>query len=420
MDVLQDLEFRGLLYQVTDRDGLAGRLAQGPITLYNGFDPTADSLTIGNLVAILLLRRFQLAGNHPIGVVGGGTGLIGDPSGKSSERQLNTTDIVEGWTAKVRDQVSRFLDFEVKSNPARIVNNYSWLGQLGILEFLRDIGKHFPVNYMLAKDSVNSRLDAGISFTEFSYMIMQSYDYLWLYENMDCELQTGGSDQWGNITAGVDLIRRRKGQPAFGLTCPLVTNADGTKLGKTELGAVWLDEKLTSPYQFYQYWINISDSDVVPYLKIFTFLSHVEICELEDEVNQKPWERVAQRALAREVTTMVHSKELMNRAENISKALFYGNVSDLTTKEIEEGLYDVPSFVLQGDKTISLVDLLAEAGISPSKRRAREDIISGAISINDQRCTELKKMIFPADRIEGKYVVIRRGKSNYHLVKWNS
>ncbi|HET6446278.1 MAG TPA: tyrosine--tRNA ligase [candidate division Zixibacteria bacterium] len=419
MDVIQDLEFRGLLYQVTDRDGLAARLSKGPLTLYNGFDPTADSLTIGNLVAILLLRRFQLAGNHPIGVVGGGTGLVGDPSGKNTERQLNESEVVEEWTAKVRGQLSRFLDFEVKSNPARIVNNYDWLSQLGTLEFLRDVGKHFPVNYMLAKDSVSSRLDAGISFTEFSYMIMQSYDYLWLSENMGCELQTGGSDQWGNITAGVDLIRRTRALSVYGLTCPLVTNADGSKLGKTVAGAIWLDEQLTTPYQFYQYWMNSNDEDVVPYLKIFTFLSHSEIDELAEEVKNKPWERVAHRTLAREATTLVHRKEAMIRAENISNALFYGKVSDLTAGEIEEGLHDVPSYVIEGDSSVKLVDLLAEAKISPSKRRAREDIANGAISVNDERCSDTEKVFVPADRLKGRYLVIRRGKSSYHLVKWN-
>ncbi len=418
MDVIQDLEFRGLLYQVTDREALVRRLAEGPITLYNGFDPTADSLTIGNLVVILLLRRFQLAGNHPIGVVGGGTGLIGDPSGKSSERQLNESEVVEAWTAKVRDQLARFLDFDVKSNPARIVNNYDWLSALGTVEFLRDVGKHFPVNYMLAKESVNSRLAAGISFTEFSYMIMQSYDYLWLNRNMGCELQTGGSDQWGNITAGVDLIRRSRGISVFGLTSPLITNADGSKLGKTESGAIWLDDQLTTPYQFFQYWINTSDDDVIPYIKIFTFLSHSDIKELEREVKSSPWERVAQRTLAREATTLVHDNQAMSRAENISQALFYGKVSDLTAKEIEEGLHDVPSYVFEGDNEIKLVDLLAEAKISPSKRRAREDIVNGAISVNDQRCSDLDRLVIPADRLQGQYIVIRRGKSKYHLVKW--
>jgi tyrosyl-tRNA synthetase len=310
------------------------------------------------------------------------------------------------------------LDFEVKSNPARIVNNYDWLSELSTIEFLRDIGKHFPVNYMLAKESVSSRLDAGISFTEFSYMIMQSYDYLWLKRNMGCELQTGGSDQWGNITAGVDLIRRKLGEPAFGLTAPLVTNADGSKLGKTELGAIWLDAKLTTPYQFYQYWINTGDADVIPYLKIFTFLSHAEIIELEDEVIRKPWERIAQRTLARQSTELVHSKEAMVRAENISQALFYGKVSDLTAQEIEEGLHDVPSHVIEGDREIKLVDLLAEASISPSKRRAREDIRNGAISVNDEKYTELESKLAPADRISGKYIIIRRGKNRYHLIKW--
>ena len=419
MDVIQDLEFRGLLYQVTDRAGLANRLAQGPMVLYNGFDPTAGSLTVGNLVPILILRRFQLAGNHPIGVVGGGTGLVGDPSGKSAERKLNEAEIVESWTSNIREQVARFLDFDVKSNPARIVNNYDWLSELDLFGFLRDIGKHFTVNYMLAKESVNSRLDAGISFAEFSYMIMQSYDYLWLHENMGCELQTGGSDQWGNITAGVDLIRRRRGQPAFGLTCPLVTNADGSKIGKTELGAVWLDSEFTTPYQFYQYWINASDDNVIPFLKIFTFLSHEEICDLEDEVLDKPWERAAQRTLAQEVTRLVHGEESLTSAEKISQALFYGNVSDLSAKEIEEAFHDVPSFVVEGEPSLDLVSLLADADISPSKRRAREDILNGAIYINDQRCTVLEKQIMPSERLQGQYIVIRRGKSSYHLVKWS-
>lgn len=420
MDLLQELEFRGLIYQVTDRDGLALRLNKSPITLYNGFDPTAGSLTIGNLVVILVLRRFQLAGHHAIAVVGGGTGLIGDPSGKSSERQLNEVEIVQEWTGVLREQLARFLDFEVKSNPARIVNNYEWLSELSTISFLRDIGKHFPVNYMLAKDSVSSRLDAGISFTEFSYMIMQSYDYLWLKRHMGCELQTGGSDQWGNITAGVDLIRRTTGQTAFGLTTPLVTNADGSKLGKTELGAIWLDDRLTTPYQFYQYWINISDADVIPYLKVFTFLPQDVILDLQAEVKDKPWERAAQRALAKEATALVHGKEALSRADNISQALFYGKVTELTAAEIEEGLHDVPSFVVEGDRQIKLVDLLAQASISPSKRRAREDIQNGAITINDEKSTDIERVVAPVDRIAGRYIIVRRGKNKYHLIKWDT
>jgi tyrosyl-tRNA synthetase len=416
--LFDDLAFRGLIYQVTDLDNLEQRLAAGPVTLYNGFDPTADSLTIGNLVPILLLRRFQLAGHIPIGIVGGGTGLIGDPSGKGVERQLNDLALVEEWTGRIRSQVGRFLDFDIKSNPARIISNYSWLSELDLLGFLRDTGKHFPVNYMLAKESVSARLEAGISYTEFSYMLLQAYDFLWLRQNMDCELQTGGSDQWGNITAGVDLIRRVTGLKAYGLTTPLVTTADGAKIGKTALGAVWLDPAKTSPYEFYQYWVNTGDRDVVSMLKIFTFLSHDEIRQLEQEVAANPGLRVAQRTLAEEVTALVHGRAATARAENISKALFYGNVRDLSPAEIEEGLNNVPSFTVAGPHRLDLVDLLAEAGISPSKRRAREDVQNGAIFVNDERVTDTARTLAPEERLAGKYVVIRRGKNKYYLVKW--
>lgn len=418
MNLLDDLTFRGLNYQATDLEGLQKRLAAGPVTLYNGFDPTADSLTIGNLVPILLLRRFQLAGHIPIGIVGGGTGLIGDPSGKSAERQLNDLALVEEWTDRIRSQVARFLDFEIKSNPARIISNYGWLSELDLIGFLRDIGKHFPVNYMLAKESVSTRLDAGISYTEFSYMLLQAYDFLWLRQNMGCELQTGGSDQWGNITAGVDLIRRATGLKAYGLTTPLVTTADGAKIGKTALGAVWLDPAKTSPYEFYQYWINTGDADVVAMLKIFTFLSHGEIRQLEQEVAENAGLRVAQRRLAEEVTALVHGREATTRAENISRALFYGSVRELSPAEIEEGLNNVPSFTVEGAPQLVLVDLLAEAGITPSKRRGREDVQNGAIFVNDERVTDVTKTLTPAERLAGKYVVVRRGKNKYYLVKW--
>ena len=418
MDLLEDLEYRGLLYQVTDRDGLASRLNASPITLYNGFDPTADSMTIGNLVPILLLRRFQLAGHHAIAVAGGGTGLIGDPSGKSAERQLNTSETVAEWTEKLKLQLERFLDFDTSANPARIVNNYDWLKDLDLISFLRDVGKHFPVNYMLAKESVGARLEGGISFTEFSYMVLQSYDFLWLHNNMDCELQTGGSDQWGNITAGADLIRRMTGKGAFGLTCPLITSADGTKLGKTEKGAIWLDADRTSPYELYQYFINVGDMDAVTYLKAFTFLAPAEIRELEIEVNKRAAAREAQRTLAREVTSLVHGPDALLSAERISQALFYGNVRELTAMEIEQALHDVPSYTLQATEEISLGDLLALAGIAPSKRRAREDVTNGAITVNDERVVDVSRLLEPADRIAGKYIIVRRGKNKYHLVEW--
>lgn len=418
MNLLEELEFRELIYQLTDREKLDSRLESGPITLYIGFDPTADSLHIGNLLQILLLRRFQLRGHHPIAVVGGGTGLVGDPSGKSNERQLNPEEIVEQWTSRIRQQLEQYLDFDSNQNPARIVNNYEWLGKLNLIPFLRDIGKHFPIGVMLAKDAVKSRFDVGISYTEFSYMILQAYDFLRLNVDHGCELQAGGSDQWGNITAGVDLIRRATGGSAFGLTLPLVTQSDGTKLGKTESGTVWLDARRTTPYQFYQYWINADDQDVIRFLKYFTFLTPDRLAELEQCVAEKPWEREAQRALAREVTTLVHGPDATAAAENISQALFYGKISELTIEELEQALHDVPTYDLANTERIRLVDLLSLAGISPSKRRAREDVETGAITINDRRLTDTDAEILPDERLAGKYIVVKRGKNKYYLVRW--
>ena len=415
MKVLEDLAFRGQLYQVTDQDDLNQTLAAGPTVLYAGFDPTADSLTIGNLVTILLLRRFQLAGHRPIALVGGGTGLIGDPSGKAQERSLNTADIVEEWSADIRTQIEPFLDFDGPSG-ARMMNNYDWLGGLGAIELMRDVGKHFPVPFMLAKDSVNSRLDSGISYTEFSYMILQSYDFLQLYRRENCQLQVGGSDQWGNITAGSELIRRADGGRAFGLTCPLVTNADGTKFGKTEKGAVWLSADRTSPYEFYQFWIGTDDRSVVEYLKTFTFLSHDEIRDLETSVKGDPGKRLAQRALAESVTELVHGKEAAEKAERISRALFQGELAELKEDEIEQAFHGVPTHAM-GEVESGLIDLLVAASVSSSKRQARQDISSGAIYLNGERCTDLEHMVRKADGLHGRYVVIRRGKSKYTLVQ---
>ena len=415
MKVLEDLAFRGQLYQVTDQDDLNQTLAAGPTVLYAGFDPTADSLTIGNLVTILLLRRFQLAGHRPIALVGGGTGLIGDPSGKAQERSLNTADIVEEWSAGIRTQIEPFLDFDGPSG-ARMMNNYDWLGDLGAIELMRDVGKHFPVPFMLAKDSVNSRLDSGISFTEFSYMILQSYDFLQLYRLENCQLQVGGSDQWGNITAGSELIRRADGGRAFGLTCPLVTNADGTKFGKTEKGAVWLSADRTSPYEFYQFWIGTDDRSVVEYLKSFTFLSHDEIRDIETSVKEDPGKRLAQRALAESVTELVHGKEAAEKAERISRALFQGELAELKEDEIEQAFHGVPTHAM-GEVESGLIDLLVAASVSSSKRQARQDISSGAIYLNGERCTDLEHMVRKADGLHGRYVVIRRGKSKYTLVQ---
>src|SRR5690606_33625244 len=378
MDVIQDLAFRGLINQVTDEEGLQNFLQNEKIKLYCGFDPTADSLHIGHLVGVLTLRRFQLAGHQPIALVGGATGLIGDPSGKKAERTLNPKEVVEQYSNSIKEQLSRFLDFEAKENPAQIANNYDWIGNLDLISFLRDIGKSFGLNYMLAKDSVQSRLDAGISFTEFSYMILQSYDFLKLYENEGCRLQIGGSDQWGNITAGLELIRKTVDDAkAFGLTIPLVTKADGTKFGKTEGGTIWLDKEKTSPYEFYQFWINTDDRDVVRYLKYFTFLSKEEIEQIEAEMQEAPEKRLGQKTLAEEVTKLVHGDAAFEQAVKISTALFSGSISELTADEIKQGFKDVPSYEYAGEAEVGLVDLLVMSKISPSKRQAREDISNG-------------------------------------------
>ncbi|MHB8127107.1 MAG: tyrosine--tRNA ligase [Desulfitobacteriaceae bacterium] len=420
MNILDDLKNRGLLYQNTNEEALRNRMTKGPITLYCGFDPTADSLHIGSLLPILVLKRFQLAGHISIALVGGGTGLIGDPSGKASERTLNPKETVDHWSLKIRKQLARFLDFETSINPAVIVNNYDWLGSLQVIEFLRDIGKNFPLSIMLAKDSVESRLSKGISFTEFSYMILQSYDFLKLNELFNCELQIGGSDQWGNITAGIDLIRRitiNGDKEIHGLTIPLVTKSDGTKFGKTESGTIWLDADKTSPYKFYQFWLNTDDRDVIKYLYYFTFIPIEEIVELAEQLVKEPEKRNAQRTLARQVTTLVHGQNTMQRAEKISQALFTGELTKLSAEEIEEGLSDVPSTNVEDDQ-ISLVELLVLIGAVSSKRQSRESIQSGAIYINDIRCKDIEATVPQLERLAGKYLIVRRGKKNYYLIKF--
>jgi tyrosyl-tRNA synthetase len=393
---------------VTDEEGLEKLLSEEKIKLYCGFDPTADSLHIGHLLPILMLKRFQEAGHHPIALVGGGTGLIGD---------LNEKEVVKEWSNRIKEQLSRFLDFESDENPAMIANNYEWLGSLDVIQFLRDIGKNFGLNYMLAKETVQSRIETGISFTEFSYMILQSYDFLKLYQTQNCKLQIGGSDQWGNITAGLELIRKtEEDAKAYGLTLPLVTKADGTKFGKTEGGAVWLDKEKTTPYEFYQFWINTDDRDVIKYLKYFTFLSKEEIEELEQEVQTAPEKRAAQKRLAEEVTKLVHGEEALKQAIKISQALFSGSIQQLSAEEIRQGFKDVPSFELK-EEGIGLIDLLVQAKISPSKRQAREDISNGAIYINGERQQKLEYVISEKDKIEGQFTVIRRGKKKYFLIK---
>lgn len=421
MDLLQDLKERGLVNQITDEEGLKDHLEKETVTLYCGFDPTADSLHVGHLLPIMLLKRFQQAGHRPIALVGGGTGLIGDPSGRNSERQLNEAHVVQEWSAKIKSQLEKLLDFDDEKTGAVIANNYDWLSDMTIIEFLRDIGKHFSVNYMLAKESVESRIEGGISYTEFSYMILQSLDFMKLYKEKNCTLQVGGSDQWGNITAGLELIRRNSEEgertKAFGLTVPLITKADGTKFGKTAGGAIWLDPEKTTPYEFYQFWINADDRDVIKFIKYFTFLDHDEIKELEKEVETRPEKRLAQKRLAEEVTRMVHGEDALKQAQKISAALFSGDIKSLNGEEIEQGFKDVPSHTVS-EKEKGLIDLLVEGKISSSKRQAREDIQNGAIYINGERQQDLTYVVGKSDKIDGKFTIIRRGKKKYFLIRF--
>jgi tyrosyl-tRNA synthetase len=417
-DLLEDLEYRGLIHQMTNRDGLQEKLQNERVVLYCGFDPTADSLHIGSLLPILILSRFQKAGHIPVALVGGGTGLIGDPSGRSTERSLNTADTVAGWTDSLKGQLSRFLDFELDTNRAKLVSNYDWIAPLDVITFLRDVGKHFTVNYMLAKDSVDSRLSNGISFTEFSYMILQAYDFYKLLQEHGVSLQIGGSDQWGNITAGLELIGKMGGGDAYGMTMPLVTKSDGKKFGKSESGAIWLDRSKTSVYSFYQFWINTDDNDVIRFLKYFTFLNRTQIAELETELKTRPEKRAAQRELAREVTRLVHGQDAVVSAEKITEALFSGDVTQLSEVELVEALQDMPTTVLVNQEEYGLMDLLLAAQAAPSRRQARQDIESGAVYVNGQRETGTDFVITKEQRLHDKYVVLRRGKKNYYLVRF--
>jgi tyrosyl-tRNA synthetase len=419
LDLLQDLQWRGIVYQQTDEEGIKEVLDKEKISLYCGVDPTADSMHIGHLLPFLTLRRFQQAGHRPIVLVGGATGLIGDPSGKSEERKLQTLEQVQVNVEGIKGQLNRLFNFEGE-NGAVMVNNYDWAGSMDIVTFLRDFGKHVGVNYMLAKDTISSRLETGISFTEFTYTILQAMDFYYLHKNHECRMQIGGSDQWGNITTGLELIRKMspEGSKAFGLTIPLVTKADGTKFGKTEGGAVWLDPEKTSPYEFYQFWINTSDADVVKYLKFFTFLSKEEIEELEKAVQEEPHLRKAQKALGEEMTRLIHGEDALQQAIRISAALFSGDIQSLTGSEIKQGFKDVPSFTYEQGSSLNIVELLVNAGIVQSKRQAREDVTNGAISINGVRVSELEYTLDEKDRIDGEFTVIRRGKKKYFLIKY--
>ena len=415
---LDDLRWRGLIAQTTDEKELAAALEK-PITLYIGFDPTAPSIHVGNLVVLLVLRRFQLAGHHPIALVGGATGLVGDPSGRNEERSLNSTEIVEQWVNRIKLQVSSVLDFKSDSNPAVVVNNLDWTSPLSAIEFLRDIGKHFSVNQMLSKDSVANRLEGGISYTEFSYQVLQAFDFLELYRRNACTLQLGGSDQWGNIVAGLDLIRRVEGGSGHAFTVPLLTKADGTKFGKTAGGSVWLDPEMTSPYAFFQYWLNSDDKDVINFLKVFSFKSRQEIEEIEKEHNENPGARNAHRALARELTSLIHGAETSARVEEAAKALFgQGDLTTLDEKTLASALSELPRVQIStNDEIPTWVDLLAAAGVVDSKSAARRIVKEGGAYLNNEKISgedfRLEKIHF----LCGKYAVLRKGKRDLAAVE---
>jgi tyrosyl-tRNA synthetase len=421
IDVFEELQWRGLVSEYTE--GLRDVLAKEKLTLYIGFDPTAASLHVGSLLPMMALARMQRFGHSPIAIVGGGTGMIGDPSGKTAERRLLSIEQIDANLAGIRAQLEKVLDFSAPANPARIVNNADWLRELNLLEFLRDIGKHFTVNYMLAKESVKRRLDQedGISYTEFSYLVMQSYDYLVLYDQYTCTLQMGGSDQWGNITAGADLIRRLRAGKAHGLVMPLVTTAAGVKFGKSEAGAVWLDPDLTSPFRFYQFWLNTDDRDVVTYLKYFTFLTREEVEALEADVRTSPEKRVAQRTLARAVTATIHGQEAVERAEHASGLLFGERISELDVDDIVAVFDDVPStgvaaaaFAAQG---MAIADLLVATKIAASKGEAMRLVKGGGVYVNNRRVAD-ERARFTADQaIAGRMFVLRKGARQYHLVR---
>jgi tyrosyl-tRNA synthetase len=418
MDLYGELEWRGLVYDATE--GARELIAREKVTAYIGFDPSAPSLHVGSLLPILALARLQQFGHEPIAVVGGGTGLIGDPSGKTAERQLLTTEQVEANVEGMRRQLARFLDFEGTAAPARLVNNAAWLTKLSAIEFMRDVGKHFSVNAMLAKDSVKRRLESeeGISYTEFSYALLQAYDYLVLYDRFGCTLQMGGSDQWGNITAGMDLIRRVRGGKAHGLVLPLITTASGAKFGKTEAGAVWLDAQLTRPYDFYQFWINTDDRDAVKYVKFFTYLSRERIAELETAAMREPEKRHTQRELAREVTRLVHGDAGVREAESATAALFGGDVSGMSVVDLLRVFPHVPSATTPyAQDGWPAVELLTSAGVTSSKSEATRLIRSGGIYVNGRRITDEKTRLTPESAVEGQLFIIRKGKRDNYLVR---
>lgn len=424
MDIIDELQWRGLLADCTDLEGLKKRLNENPVTLYCGFDPTASSLHVGNLVPLLALRRFQDAGHIPIAVAGGATGLIGDPSGKSAERNLLTREVLDTNIAGVTEQLRRILNFGAEGNAARLANNADWIAPMSFLDFLRDVGKHFSVNMMVSKESVRSRMedrDSGISYTEFSYMLLQAYDFYFLQSQYHCDLQIGGSDQWGNITAGIDLCRKKNSRSAFGLTLPLITNADGSKFGKSVSGAIWLDPAKTSPYRFYQFWINVDDRDVIKFIRYFTFLDRDEVEALESGHTQDPGRREAHRRLAQEMTAMIHGPAAVEDCLRASQILFGGGLDGITESLFQEIAGEVPtheasmeSFQSGGGK--SMIDLLVECGLCPSKGQARKDIQAGGVYLNNMRVDDPAASIDASAILFGKYLLLRKGKKNYLVV----
>ncbi|MFS9337257.1 tyrosine--tRNA ligase [Streptococcus intermedius] len=418
MHIFDELKERGLVFQTTDEEALRKALAEGNVSFYSGYDPTADSLHLGHLVPILVMKHLQLAGHKPYALVGGATGLIGDPSFKDTERSLQTKDTVEGWVRSIQAQVSRFLDFENGDNKAEMVNNYDWFSDISFIDFLRDVGKYFTVNYMMSKESVKKRIETGISYTEFAYQIMQGYDFFELNRQYDVTLQIGGSDQWGNMTAGTELLRRKADKTGHVITVPLITDATGKKFGKSEGNAVWLNADKTSPYEMYQFWMNVMDADAVRFLKIFTLLPLDEIEEIGKQFEAAPHERLAQKILAREVVTLVHGEEAYKEALNITEQLFAGNIKNLSVKELKQGLRGVPNYQVKVDDNLKIVEMLVTAGIVNSKRQAREDVQNGAIYVNGERIQDLNYTLTDADKLENELTVIRRGKKKYFVLTY--
>ena len=418
MPIFDELKERGLIFQTTDEEALRQELEEGQVSYYTGYDPTADSLHLGHLVAILTSRRLQLAGHKPYALVGGATGLIGDPSFKDAERSLQTKETVEGWVKSIQGQLAGLLDFENGQNKAEMVNNYDWFSDISFIDFLRDVGKYFTVNYMMSKESVKKRIETGISYTEFAYQIMQGYDFFILNQKHGVTLQIGGSDQWGNMTAGTELLRRKADKTGHVITVPLITDASGKKFGKSEGNAVWLNADKTSPYEMYQFWMNVMDDDAVRFLKIFTFLSLDEIEEIRKQFEAAPHERLAQKILAREVVTLVHGEKAYQEALNITEQLFAGNIKNLSVKELKQGLRGVPNYQVQAEDNLNIVDLLVTAGVVNSKRQAREDVQNGAIYINGDRIQDLDYTLSDADKLENELTVIRRGKKKYFVLTY--